>query len=257
MEVLLEDQREPEPVRKELVRAADYVAVSENPGRCVDDRPAVGGENLGVQLPGGALHILDLLRIAIGKSIGEEPEEYLWEMADTVYRSPRARKHHILPGVHIDDGHGTIVDAAQRAARTAGCGYDRVREEVLGRMGVALGGYQPGEHIRWARQRGWGVAVLSGEHATDATAALNFLPGKTLETSRLWEPGRVPSFSFDIWAVRVLLPEMGRMLQREGYREAADLLQKNGIPWSKRLYIETLDILSAGRIGAHDLREIP
>ena len=242
--------------KERRVSGEDYIPIETHSARCVDDRPDRTGENRGVQLPGGSLHILDLMRVAILMSGQNIEEEALWQMTDTALRSQEARKNNIVPGVHIDDNHGHLTSDAELAVRERGCGYDAVRGEVLGRLGVEIGIYQPGENIRRARAMGWGVQQLAGDHSGEATAALNFLPGLTLRTQRLWEEDRVPSFNHDIWAVRMLLPAMLHQLEEGGFQEASQLLAKDGVNWSKKVYVETLDILSEGRIGVHDLIEI-
>lgn len=243
-------------LKEQVVTIEDYVPVEPHSGRCVDDRPDRTGENRGVQFPGGSLHILDLMRVAVVRSGQEVNEDVLWEMADTALRSQEASKNNIVPGVHIDDNHGHFTSEEELAFHERGCGYDAVRGEVLALMGIQIGNYQTGENIRRARASGWGVQQLTGSHSDEATAALNFLPGLTLRTQRLWKEGRVKSFSHDIWAVRTLLPAMRRQLEEGGFEEASQLLAKDGVNWSKQVYVETLDILFEGRIGVHDLIEI-
>jgi hypothetical protein len=241
---------------KEIVTSKDYVAVEADSGRCVDERKDREGQNRGVQFPGGALHILDLMRVAITKNGKEIGEDILWEMTDKIMSSEEAQKHNIRPGVHIDDDHGNITSEEELEDRLLGCGYDSVRSQVMGRLGVDIGEYEPGENIRRARERGWGVQQLTGAHSNDATAALNYLHGMTLDNQKLWEEGRVPSFNHDIWAVRQLIPAMERELKNGEFEGASRLVKEHGVNWSKQIYIDTLDILSQGRIGEQHFVEI-
>ncbi len=236
------------------VNKDDYVAVQAEPMRCVDERGDKEGENLGVQMPGGAEHLMDLLYVAGAKTGKEIADERLFEMVEEVLASEAAKAHKLVAGVHIDDEHGHL-DMDECETRNAGCGYDRVRAEVLKRMGVEVE-YESGLRIEMARERGWGVQVLTGNHVAHATAAMNWMTDKTLKTQALWEEGRAPSFNHDIWAVKVLVGEMQRVLEAEGMSEAAELLGDRALDWSRQLYAETLDILSGGVLGDASILEI-
>lgn len=238
------------------VNRDDYVAVSPGGIRCVDDRGDLTGENLSIQLPGAGLHLVDLLRLALAHSQEETTEAVLWEMAQDVLASAPARQYGISGGVHIDDEHGHLTDPAQLQVRNSGCGYDSVRLEVLGRLESNIPGYQAGTHIKKAKDTGWNVQILTGEHHSEATAAINYLTGQTLWTKSLWEEGRVPSFNYDIWAVEALKPMLVSSLEQHDLPEAAAALEDNALKWGEKLYLETLDILTKGRLGAHNLIKI-
>jgi hypothetical protein len=57
--------------------------------------------------------------------------------------------------------------------------------------------------------------------------------------------------------VRLLKEEMAGRLKARGFDGAAGQMESKGVDWSEQIYIETLDILSNGRIKEHDLIEIP
>jgi len=238
------------------VNASDYVEVAADSGRCVDERGDKSGENLGWQAPGAGLHVVDLLRVA-GARAGEEISEMdLWEMAQSVFESEEAKSNKIVAGVHIDDEHGHISDESLLKMRNKGCGYDSVRNQVLERLGASIRDYEAGGHILLARERGWGVQVLTGEHVGNATAAVNNMKGRTLKTQSLLVGARIPSFNYDIWAVEVLLPVMEKALKAKGYEDAAEKLSEEGVEMGRKLYAETLDILTHGRLNEGNLIEI-
>ncbi len=230
------------------VSARDYVVNQAHSTRCVDDRADKSGENLGAQLPGGSEHIVDLLFVAITKAGGTVTKHQLLDMLQAVYASPTAKHLNLLPGVHIDDEHGHLTDTTEIEARVKGCGYDSVRCRVLARFDMALD-YISGTDIAKARELGWGVQVLTGEHHAQATAAVNYVKGTTLKTKSLWLADRVPSFNYDIWVVEALAEVMKSVLEESGYSDAGELLEKNATEWGSSLYTNTLDILTQGRLG--------
>lgn len=236
------------------VQPQDYVSNLAHSTRCVDDRADKSGENLGVQFPGGSLHLMDLLLIALNKAGTTFTTEQLVDMTQAVYASQTAKRLNLLPGVHIDDEHGQVDDEAELATRVKGCGYDSVRAQVLARLGVTLD-YESGTHIAKARELGWGVQVLTGEHNAGATAAVNYVAGTTLKTKMLWETQRIPSFNYDIWAVEALADTMENVLEDYSFEEAGELIEDHAAQWGLELYKHTLDILTQGRLG-NDLIEI-
>ncbi len=236
------------------VQPQDYVSNHAQATRCVDDRADKSGENLGVQFPGASLHLMDLLFISLSKTGITVSKEQLLDMTQAVYASQTAKRLNLLPGVHIDDEHGHITDEADLATRLKGCGYDSVRTQVLARLGVTLD-YESGSDIAKARELGWGVQVLTGEHDGNATAAVNYVAGTTLKTKTLWETDRIPSFNYDIWAVEALADTMEHVLEDYGFEEAGELLEDHAAEWGLELYKHTLDILTQGKLGK-DLIEI-
>lgn len=240
---------------EKVVTREDYVENTADSMRCVDERKDFAGENLGVQMPGGAEHVVDLMRVALAKAGNEVDEETLWSMANKVFASDTAVRLKIKPGVHIDDEHGHISEEGELETRVKGCGYDGVRTQVLERMGVTLT-YEPGTDIAKARGSGWGVQVLTGEHVPNATAAVNHMEGKTLKTQVLLEVGRVQSFNYDVWAVKALADDMEDVLEEFGYEDAGDLLEDHAEEWGIELYGHTLDILTQGRLAKSTLVEI-
>lgn len=230
------------------VQPQDYVAILAHSTRCVDDRADKQGENLGVQFPGASLHLMDLLLIALNKAGATFTTEQLVDMTQAVYASQTAKRLNLLPGVHIDDEHGHIADEAELDTRVKGCGYDSVRTQVLARLGVTLD-YESGTHIAKARELGWGVQVLTGEHYADATAAVNYVSGTTLKTKSLWAADRTPSFNYDIWAVEALADTMENVLEDYSFEEAGELIEDHATEWGLELYRNTLDILTQGRLG--------
>lgn len=237
------------------VNKDDYVEVKADSARCVDERGDKEGENLGWQAPGAGLHVVDLLRLAIFKAGAEVAEDKLWVMARGVFESEAAKSNKIMPGVHNDDEHGHLAMEECRQ-RNKGCGYDGVRVQVLGRFGLEMDGYVTGEHIDKALDMGWGLQTLTGDHMADATAAVNYMKGKTLKTKTLLRKGRTASFNYDIWVVDVLKGEMLKVLEEESFAEAAEVLRGKAMEWGKKLYVDTLDILSKGRLGEPSLIEI-
>lgn len=230
------------------VQPQDYVANLAHSTRCVDDRADKQGENLGVQMPGGSLHLMDLLYLSLTKAGASFSKEQLLEMTQAVYASQTAKRLNLLPGVHIDDEHGHIADEAELATRVKGCGYDSVRAQVLSRIGVTLD-YESGTHIAKARELSWGVQILTGEHHADATAAVNYVSGTTLKTKSLWAADRIPSFNYDIWAVEALADTMENVLEDYGFEEAGELIEDHAAQWGLELYKHTLDILTQGKLG--------
>lgn len=230
------------------VQSQDYVANLAHATRCVDDRADKTGENLGVQMPGGSLHLMDLLLIATTKAGETVSKEQLLEMTQAIYATQTAKRLNLLPGVHIDDEHGHITDEAELATRVKGCGYDSVRAQVLARLGVTLD-YKSGSDITKARELGWGVQVLTGEHSASATAAVNYVSGTTLKTKTLWATDRTSSFNYDIWAVEALADTMENVLEDYGFEEAGELIEDHASEWGLELYKHTLDILTQGRLG--------
>jgi hypothetical protein len=243
--------------QEQVVTREDYVDNEPDSTRCVDERKDKEGENRGVQMPGGSEHIMDLLMVAVQRCGGEIDDEVLMAMADRIYQSEVAKEHNLVPGVHIDDEHGDLdMDACK--TRDAGCGYDKVRKDVLKSLLGNDISYDPGTRIRMAREKGWGVQVLTGNHRTPeegVTAAINYMTGKTLKTKSLWAEGR-PSFNHDIWVVEVFLGEMKRELEEGNFGEAADLLEENAMQWSKEIYGKTLDILSGKALNEEGLISI-
>lgn len=236
---------------KEMV---DYYVQVSGATRCVDERGDKQGELLGVQLPGGSQHLMDLFALAFDQAGNDFNDDMLFKLTEQVYRSDMAVELRLEPGMHIDDEHGELsVDAC--TDRVFGCGYDKVRSQVLARIGVNIQ-YNPGDRIDQARSRGWKIQVLTGDHFTDAAAAINKLEGKTLKTQALLNQDQVPSFNYDHWAVTAILPAMVEVLADAGYSEAAKILQEEAVDWGKRLYLETLDILSNGAITAADVVEV-
>ena len=231
----------------QVVNANDYVSNQADSTRCVDERADKSGENLGVQLPGCTEHIMDLMMIALDKSGKSVDEAALLAMVKDVYASDAAYEHKIVMGMHIDDEHGHL-DADACKKRVMGCGYDKVRTQVLERMGFNIE-YTPGTRIKVARAEGVGIQVLTGDHVANATAAINWKEDSTLKTQSLWEDGRTPSFNHDIWVVKVLLDDMKKVLEDNNFEEAAEILNENALEWSKTMYVETLDILSNGALG--------
>lgn len=238
----------------QLVSADDYVVVQADSCRCVDERCDKEGENLGVQMPGCSQHIMDLFLVSLEKSNSEYSEELLWELTRSVYQSDHAQKHNLVMGMHIDDEHGEL-SSSDCQTRNAGCGYDKVRNQVLSRMGIEID-YQPGSRIDAARNASVGVQVLTGDHVAHATAAMNWMTSKTLQTQVLWEEGRNPSFNHDIWVVKEVLPEMIKALENKNHPQAAKTLEENALAWSRQLYAETLDILSNGGLTDASIIEI-
>lgn len=237
----------------EMVSKKDYVQVSPDSARCVDDRKDKSGENLGHQFPGASEHIMDLILIAATKSGVSLSEDELFEMTQQVYQSDAAKNAKLVPGMHIDDEHGHLSDS-DCEGRINGCGYDGVRDQVLDRFGVSVN-YDPGTRIAKARKIGWGVQVLTGNHEA-GSAAINFVEGTTLKTQELWKENRVPSFNHDIWAVKVFLPEMVKALKTSGNEEAAVLINQNAMSWSEEIYGHTLDILTKGVLNSSNLKRI-
>ena len=231
------------------VTKEDYVDAS-GAIRCVDERADKEGELLGVQMPGGAEHLMDLLLVSISKSGGEVSEEALFAMVDTVLKSETAVTFGIKPGVHIDDEHGHL-DMETCANRDFGCGYDKVRADVIKSLDVTHE-YNPGDRIKKARALGWNIQVLTGDHVATATAAINTIEGKTLKTQELLADGRKQSFNYDLWAVTALKGELIAVLEEE-YPQAAKVLEANTEKWGRELYVETLNILSGGALGENSL----
>lgn len=232
----------------ELVSKEDYVPVQPDSARCVDDRGGKEGVNLGPQLPGGSEHIADLLFVAIKKTGKDINDQTLMELTHKIYQTETAQQHNLLPGVHIDDAHGEL-DMEECEYRDEGCGYDKVRAQVLAKMGIVVE-HTPGTLIRQARQLGWGVQVLSHGHDPLATAAQNDNEGLTLDTNALHAKGKTPSFNHDRWVVKVLLPEMMRVLEEKGFGEAVELLQAQALEWSSEIYGNTLSILTEDRLNS-------
>lgn len=238
----------------ELLSKTDYVAVRPDSARCVDDRPDKNGENFGPQFPGASEHLMDLMLLAVNKSGESVGEDKLFEMVNRVYESDVAKKHNLVPGVHIDDEHGHLGEE-ECAGRVDGCGYDKVRRQVLEQMGIRID-YETGARIGKARELGWEVQLLTSHHANNATAAVNEQTDMTLNTKKLWSGNRTPSFNHDIWAVTVLIPEMESKLRSNGYAKGANLLNVYGEKWSREIYGHTLDILTGGRLNRNTLIQI-
>jgi hypothetical protein len=244
-------------IEEKVVNREDYVEAQPNSTRCVDERKDKEGKNLGIQMPGGSEHLMDLMLVAIKKAGGEVDDEVLCGMVGKVYESEVARANNLTAGVHIDDEHGHL-DTEACANRDGGCGYDKVRGEVIENVfGIEVAS-EPGSRIRKARELGWGVQVLTGDHRNpgnneSVTAALNFMKGKTLDTATLWEEGRTPSFNHDIWVVETLQAEMQQQLEAAGFSDAAKLLEENAVVWSREIYGETLNILSGGELTGENL----
>lgn len=228
------------------VSKTDYVA-AQGATRCVDERGDKHGELLGVQLPGGSEHLMDLFLLALEEVGAEYDEALLFDMTQHVYTSSLTDEYNLEPGVHIDDEHGKLSLEAS-ADRVVGCGYDKVRGDVLQRLGVELS-YSPGERISQAREHQWSVQILTGDHFANATAAINRVPGQTLQTKALLVEDRIPSFNYDLWVVTAAKPAMIAALNQAGYSKAAKTLEAQAEDWGRQLYIETLDILTDGRLG--------
>lgn len=226
------------------VNKNDYVRVEPGEGRCVDERRALGlhSENFSVQMPGVSEHLMDLILLPIALTTGEQVDEsLLFDMTENVYKSPFASEYGARPGLHIDDDHGSL-SLDQTGGRVLGCGADKVRTNVLKKMGAKVV-YQTGARIAEGRRRGWGIQVLTGAHDPHATAALNYLEGKTLNTKSLWEAGRRPSFNHDLWFALGLLDELAGQLDSHGFNKAAKELSDHGEDWSIDMYTHTLQEL--------------
>lgn len=202
-------------------------------------------------MPGGSEHLMDLMLVAVSKAGGNVDDQKLFEMVNKVYESEVAKKNRLMPGVHIDDEHGHLEMRACED-RVSGCGYDKVRRQVLERIGVEVE-YNPGDRIGGARDWGWRVQVLTGDHFAHSTAAINYLKGMTLKTQSLLAEDRNPSFNYDIWVLSELVPVMVDVLKDEGLEKASELLEESALDWGKQIYAETLDILSGGALGDKDL----
>jgi len=242
---------EPE-VNRELVTSKDYVTASPDSTRCVDERGDKEGENLGVQMPGASEHIMDLMLVAVLQDGGKVPDEQLMEMTEKVYASSVAKENSLVLGMHIDDEHGHLdMDAC--GDRNHGCGYDKVRGTVIKNVFDYEVESNPGTRIEKAREKGWGIQVLTKDHIPYASAAINKMVGKTLKTKSLLDDGRNPSFNHDIWVVEKLLPEMISQLEEAGFDGAAEILNENSMDWSEKLYGETLNVLSNGALTGESL----
>ncbi len=224
---------------KEVVRD-DYVDVTPNSGRCVDERDGKGSHasNRSVQLPGATSHLMDLMLLAVVRSGKRVGENELFDMVGKVYESQIARMYGAKPGFHIDDEHGRL-SLNQTNQRLKGCGQDIVRVSVLEHMGVSVV-YESGSRMAEGRKRGWGIQVLTGDHTPGATAAVNSMEGKTLDTSKLWKSDRTPSFNYDWWFANMILEELSKQLYINDYSVASSLLEKNGRGWSLEMYSMTL-----------------
>ncbi|KKU87775.1 MAG: hypothetical protein UY18_C0026G0001 [Microgenomates group bacterium GW2011_GWF2_47_9] len=243
-----EVSKENMPKERTPVNREDYVEVGVGDGcRCVDDRAGKGESdlaNLAPQLPGGSEHVMDLILLASLKAGKSVTEDELFQMVEDVYKSGAAQKYGLKPGLHIDDEHGHISDPIELEKRDIGCGADSVRVEVLRKMGVEVE-YDRGARIREARRRGWNVQILTGHHAgaegeEQATAAVNHMVGKTLNTNSLLSPDRRASFNYDVWVVELLIPEMVNLMRNRGMGEAANLLERNGLSWGEEIFVHTL-----------------